>query len=107
MNRWTAHEANLNWQLVFSPPERHLEGLQQNWPLQRAHLVGLLKPFSILTHLDCLPPGQLLMKLLAVQEAADSWTFSIFDLSDATSRPLSTLGFFLLKVNRWTAGVPD
>ncbi|KAK9842956.1 hypothetical protein WJX74_004848 [Apatococcus lobatus] len=32
-----------------------------------------------------------------LQEAADSWTFSIFDLSDATTRPLSTLAFFLLK----------
>ncbi len=33
------------------------------------------------------------------QEAANSWTFNIFDLADATNnRPLSTLGFYLLKV---------
>ena len=37
-------------------------------------------------------------QLVEVQEAANSWTFSIFDLADATSRPLSTLAFFLLKV---------
>ena len=39
-------------------------------------------------------------QLAEAQEAANSWTFSIFDLSDATSRPLSTLAFFLLKVCR-------
>ncbi|KAK9843277.1 hypothetical protein WJX74_009626 [Apatococcus lobatus] len=33
-----------------------------------------------------------------LQEAAHSWSFSIFDLAEASmNRPLSTLGFFLLK----------
>lgn len=47
----------------------------------------------------CMQSELLLIYLLAVQEAADSWTFSVFDLSDATTRPLSTLAFFLLKVS--------
>ncbi|KAK9863546.1 hypothetical protein WJX84_008465 [Apatococcus fuscideae] len=65
---------------------------------------GEMKPALCASASDqCRPEEQVTSAIVPVverllQEAGSSWNFSVFELADATdNRPLSTLGFYLLK----------
>ncbi len=82
-------------------PRKCTTPLCQNLLTQALHTqdtcAGQDDAYSRCCHYTFLDPGNLCM-----QEASNCWAFDMFKLAAATSdRPLSALGFFLIKVDLW------